>query len=142
MPIQVSAFMSKPVITLTPASTLREAIEKMEHHGVRHFPVGEGTKLLGIVSDRDVYKSLPAITAAHNVSIAQTLDSVTAEMVMAAVPLTVGPDDSVLTAAKVFATRRIGCVPVVDAETGHIVGIVTPRDVLRAIARSGALAQA
>jgi CBS domain-containing protein len=47
--------------------------------------------------------------------------------------LTVTPESSVATLVKLLADRRIGAVPVIDGE-GHVKGIVSERDVVRALA--------
>ncbi len=137
--IQVQTFMSRPVISLAPGDSLRQAVEKMEAHQVRHFPVVQDGPLVGVVSDRDVYKTLPALTDARRATAVETLDAVTVEMVMTKEVITIGPEDFLLTAAKIFASRKIGCLPVVEPVTGHLIGIITPQDVLRAAVASGAL---
>jgi len=141
MPMKVDDFMTRRVISLEPGLTLRMAIERMETHSIRHFPIVEGGKLLGVVSDRDIYKTLPALTSLQQLPIAETLDSVTVGMVMTQPVMTVGPEDTSLTAAKVFVARKIGCLPVVDPASGEVLGIITPRDVLRSAVQSGQLAR-
>ena len=50
--------------------------------------------------------------------------------------VTVAPHDSVATLVKVLSRNRIGAAPVVD-ETGHLVGIISERDVIHGLARYG-----
>ncbi|MEA2754110.1 MAG: hypothetical protein QOJ54_399 [Aliidongia sp.] len=47
--------------------------------------------------------------------------------------LTVTPDSSVAALVALLAERRIGAVPVIDGD-GHVKGIVSERDVVRALA--------
>jgi CBS domain-containing protein len=50
----VSEVMSKGLITVEPATSLREAAAIMTERWVRHLPVLEGGRLAGIVSQRDL----------------------------------------------------------------------------------------
>lgn len=50
--------------------------------------------------------------------------------------VTIGPDALVIEAAQLLARHRIGAVPVI--ETGRLVGILSERDIVRALARSAA----
>jgi signal-transduction protein with cAMP-binding, CBS, and nucleotidyltransferase domain len=50
----VSAMMSKDLITVDPGTSLREAARVMTEKWIRHLPVLEGGKLVGIVSQRDL----------------------------------------------------------------------------------------
>jgi CBS domain-containing protein len=50
----VSEVMSKDLITVEPTTSLREAAAIMTERWVRHLPVLEGGRLVGIVSQRDL----------------------------------------------------------------------------------------
>ncbi|HEV3474994.1 MAG TPA: CBS domain-containing protein [Actinomycetota bacterium] len=50
----VSEVMSKELITVQPAASLREAAAIMTEKWIRHLPVIEGGRLMGIVSQRDL----------------------------------------------------------------------------------------
>lgn len=50
----LSAVMSKDLITVDPGTSLREAARIMTEKWIRHLPVLEGGKLVGIVSQRDL----------------------------------------------------------------------------------------
>lgn len=54
MDTPVSEVMSKDLITVEPGASLREAAGIMTDKWIRHLPVLEGGKLLGIVSQRDL----------------------------------------------------------------------------------------
>lgn len=53
---QVSEFMIKNVITVTPESTLKETLEKFIDHRIRHLPVVRDSRVVGVVSVKDVLK--------------------------------------------------------------------------------------
>lgn len=48
--------MSKPLITVTPKATIWEAIELMIASKVRHLPVVDGGALVGILTQRDLFR--------------------------------------------------------------------------------------
>jgi CBS domain-containing protein len=50
----VSDVMSKDLITVEPATSLREAARIMTDRWIRHLPVLEGGRLVGVVSQRDL----------------------------------------------------------------------------------------
>jgi CBS domain-containing protein len=54
MDTPVSDVMSKDLITVEPGASLREAAGIMTDKWIRHLPVIEGGKLVGIVSQRDL----------------------------------------------------------------------------------------
>jgi acetoin utilization protein AcuB len=99
---------------------------------VRHLPVMDGDRLVGVVSLRDLL--------AHSLSRALDfeprqrrvfLKSVDVREAMSKRLLTVRPEAPVKEAAETMLRHRIGCLPVVDA-AGALVGIVTETDLLRA----------
>ncbi len=51
--MRVSELMATNVITCKPENTVLEAMALMKRHKIRHLPVVEGGKVLGIVSIRD-----------------------------------------------------------------------------------------
>jgi acetoin utilization protein AcuB len=91
----------------------------MQAEGLRHLPVIERKRVLGIISDRDLRQ--------HTNEMTETL----VETVMTADPVTVSPHASVEEAASLMLVERIGCLPVV--EDGGLVGIITTTDLLRAL---------
>ncbi|MFA9430999.1 CBS domain-containing protein [Egicoccus sp. AB-alg2] len=54
--LRVSDVMTSPVHTCTPASTTDELMEQMTERRIRHLPVCDGGRLVGIVSIGDVVK--------------------------------------------------------------------------------------
>lgn len=53
----VSAFMTKDVITISPAQTIEDCMALMTKEHIRHLPVVEGDKVVGLVSIGDVVKA-------------------------------------------------------------------------------------
>ncbi len=51
---RVGEILSQPAITIAPDETIEECMERMTVHRIRHLPVVEGEKLIGVVSIGDV----------------------------------------------------------------------------------------
>ena len=54
----VKQVMSKPLITGTPDMTVQDAVNLMLEKRIRQLPIVEGSKLVGIVTDRDLMRSV------------------------------------------------------------------------------------
>jgi len=55
---QVGQIMSSPVITVSPDEAVHRCMEIMTEHRVRHLPVVEKSKLMGIISIGDLVKAV------------------------------------------------------------------------------------
>jgi CBS domain-containing protein len=53
---EIAHWMSAAPKTVSPASTLEEARDLMDRSHIRHLPVTEGTRLVGMLSMRDLIK--------------------------------------------------------------------------------------
>ncbi len=104
--------------------TMADAYRRMTHHGVRHLPVVDGDKLIGILTERDVM--------AFRAGVGESEDWWRAPVAraMSRPPQTANPDDSVTEVAGRLAAAKIGALPVV--ERGHLIGLVTAADILGA----------
>ena len=132
--LSVESWMSKRVFTTKPESRLIDAFEMMRDHRIRHVPVVEGGKLVGIVSDRDVRSALPSRNALQGgwASLGEALLEAHISQVMSLMPITIAPSASIREAAQVMCRAKIGALPVVDE--GKLVGIVSAEDILWAVA--------
>ncbi|MEW6262654.1 MAG: CBS domain-containing protein [Thermodesulfobacteriota bacterium] len=120
--MQVSQIMSHQVITLGPESGLEEAVRLMKEHDIRHLPVVEGDRLVGLVTERDVRSALfPAL-----------IEEIKIKDLMIAEPLTIGPEVLIEEAARIIYRHKIGCLPVVDKKR-RLKGILTVADLLAAL---------
>jgi len=54
----VREIMTGSPITVTPASTVEECMRLMTHHRVRHLPVVDGGRVVGVVSIGDLVKAI------------------------------------------------------------------------------------
>ena len=128
----VEDVMSRSVVTLTPDHTLREAIELLRSRTIRHLPVVGGSKVVGIVTDRDVKRATPSLHSSIDRSgYERVLETTTVAQFMTREPLTVPPNSKLKAAVKIFLDRKVGALPVV--EDGRLVGILTDIDILRVV---------
>jgi acetoin utilization protein AcuB len=112
----VTAWMSCPVHTVEPGSAAAEAVSLLRRHGIRHLPVTESGRVVGVVTDRDLRGVDPAVPV---------------RAVMSRPVLDVTPRTRIDRAARLLFDRRIGCLPVVDE--GRLVGILTQTDAVAAL---------
>jgi CBS domain-containing protein len=115
----VGELMSRKVTTVGTAMSAPMAMQIMLASGVRHLPVIDDGKLVGILSDRDF------LTWSDDVK----LSDLSVREVMTEEPETTTEEEDVPTAAGRMAAQRIDCLPVVDAES-QVVGILTSSDIV------------
>ncbi len=135
----VQDIMQAELITITPETTLPEALRLVQRRGVRHLPVVENGNLVGIVSDRDLKRAMPsAATSLSAQELNYLLDRVKVGEFMTRGVITIAPMFPVEETARIMVTEKISALPV--TEGGRLVGIVTETDVLRLFAKAmGAL---
>ena len=127
----VNAVMARSPVTVRPDTTLPEAIKLLKSQRVRRLPVLDGTRLVGIVTDRDLKEAMPSQATSLSIwEITSLLASLTVREVMTASVLTTTPDTLLVDAAYTMLNHKIGGLPVIDADH-HLVGVVTVTDVLR-----------
>lgn len=131
MPRTVADIMTREVVTLREEDNLVSVSPIMTRLRVRHLPVVDGTKLVGLLTHRDLLRlslnALDAITQSRDRDAkAQTFVA----KVMNRDVRTVGPDVAISIAARQLIDNKFGCLPVVDDE-GNLVGIVTEHDFLK-----------
>lgn len=129
----VKDIMTTDMLVLREEDSLAHVEDQMRAHHVHHFPVVDGTKLVGMVSHRDVLKlSGSALNrdVVHTHSNEALEEGIFVASVMAQVPVRVPPDMPVLDAAKLLTINRFGCLPVTEAD-GTLLGLVTENDCVR-----------
>lgn len=124
--------MSSPV-TLKIEDILGLADDIMTLARIRHIPIIEGKRVVGILSQRDLFRS--ALVKAMGFKPAEQKDllkSLHIQEVMSQPVITVTRETTVKRAARLMMEKKIGCLPVVEGET--LVGLVTETDILRYVA--------
>jgi acetoin utilization protein AcuB len=120
--------MTREVVTVGPDATAAKALAICRERRIRHLPVLENERLVGLISDRDLRSAVPEFGDPKR---AAALARVRVGDKMTRRVITVYPLDPIEYAAREMYERKIGCLPVVEGE--ELVGIVTSSDVMRAL---------
>ncbi len=124
--MKISTVMTREPLTVRSDCTAAEALRLMDEEEVRHLPVIEGGRLVGIVSDRELFGHTGwRILGGYDETDAPTV----VEDVMATKVIRVAPEDQVLSVLMELMASEVGCLPVLDGE--ELVGIVTEMDMLK-----------
>lgn len=136
--IRVSEIMTRDPIVLNEEDNLADIQKGMEYFHLRHVPVVDGEKLVGLVSQQEILKY--AVSALERAGAAQQREqwleehTFVAEVMNRDVP-TVHPDAPATDAAQVLADSHVGCLPVVDADN-TLLGVITETDMLKLLVKT------
>ena len=119
--------MTNEVVTVRPTDTLKDVCLLMHERNIRHLPVVEGGRLIGVITDRDVHGATSSLCEEPT-----TPQGVVGD-VMSSPPVTADPLDPVEDAARTMRALKIGCLPVLAGE--GLAGIITGIDLLDALLR-------
>jgi CBS domain-containing membrane protein len=127
----VSDLMTPEPMTASETTSLLAAWERMKIARIRHMPIVRGTRLVGLVTSRDILAASPSRLVDEDEDMAkEMLSRVPVSEVMRRELITIRPDSDVETACNVLLERKIDCLPVVDADY-ELIGIVTASDFLK-----------
>lgn len=121
--MRVSDIMGRKIVTVGEGDSLALALQVMLWNGVHNLPVMRGERLVGILSEGDVLRA--------EVEKPLKLATVVKEVMSPAEH--VHPNADLADAASDMSTRKVDCLPVVDA--GQLVGVLTRTDVLSNLAQ-------
>jgi acetoin utilization protein AcuB len=130
----VKQVMSSELRTLKRESSVRLAMKLLVLGDIRHLPVLDDGRLVGIVSERDLQPLfagvLEKVERPDDVErrLSQPISNVMTTHVLA-----VNPETELVDAVEIMVANRIGALPVVETETAKVVGIVSYVDVLKAV---------
>jgi CBS domain-containing protein len=122
--VDISQLMTEAAVTDSPDDTLAEASAKMRGEQTGSLLIMEGDRLMGIVTERDVLRT---------VAEGQDPKSVSLTDVMTTDVVTITPDTQLKEAAEIMFQKWFRHLPVVTEE-GKVVGIVSLRDLLALVA--------
>jgi len=129
----VGEIMSADLMTLKLTDTLRLADDMMNLAHVRHFPVLDQGKIVGVVNQDDLlHASMASLVRHPQDTPRQALATVAVKEVMKPAE-TISRETSIYDAAAIMVERGIECLLVVDGES--LAGLVTRTDLLRQLAR-------
>jgi acetoin utilization protein AcuB len=129
--MNVEDVMTAEVTALTADQSLFDVIEMFRTRRIRHAPVMDEGRLIGVVTDRDVKRATPSLhSGVGRDEYERVLNTTLVSQIMTREPLTVTPQTPVKEALKILIDEKIGALPVLNG--GDLVGIVTEIDMLRA----------
>lgn len=106
--------------TLAPTDTISVAAERVRRYGFEGFPVVEEGRIVGMLTRREIDRALHHGLQNHLVS-----------RYMRSGEVFVTPDDPVSELRRVMNEHDWGQVPVLDSDTGALLGIVTRTDLIK-----------
>ena len=123
--------MSKPVISITPETTINVAFDLLRKNNIRRLPVlSKDGNLIGIVTELDLINASPSLaTTLSKWEMNYLLEKITIEKVMSRDVITVDPSTPIEQAAKVMVDNKISGMPVM--ENGKIIGMITETDLFK-----------
>jgi acetoin utilization protein AcuB len=121
----VQDIMTRAPLAIPPDKTLASTYRLMLERRLRHLPVLDGERLVGVVTDRDLRSATSALATTPFAPGARVSDVMTRDV------RTARPLDAIEEAARMMRELKIGCLPVVDED--KLVGIVTGMDLLDAL---------
>jgi acetoin utilization protein AcuB len=121
----IREIMHKNPITISPETPLCEAYKIMQEKNIRHLPVIENEKLIGIVTDRDLRLATSKLAEKPF----NPKDCV--KEIMSSPVQTTAPSDPIEIATKIMRELKISSLPVLENQ--KLVGIVTGADLLDAM---------
>jgi len=125
----VSKKMQRNVITISKNERMTTAKKILQEKNIRHLPVVDGKKLVGLVTNMDIRKAEASPATSLEIrELHYLLDKLTVGEIMTKNIITISPDISVEEATTLLHDNKIGCLPVV--EDGNLVGMITENDVM------------
>lgn len=129
----VSKIMVTDVVALDRNASLGIAKDIMDQRRLRHFPVVENGNVVGVVSQRDLFRaSLASMLGYEERTKKAFLDNLSIKGIMSDSPITVTADTRISEAARLMVEKKVGCLPVVDGK--RLIGLVTETDFLKVLA--------
>jgi len=120
---RLSEIMASPVVTCTPDSTVNAVARRLTEHGISFLVVvNPQNEPIGIITGSDL---VAKVLAPDNVN----AHSMTARDVMRPSPPTMTPDTYMYEAMAFMTSHGLNHLPIIDRN--QLVGIVTPRDLMR-----------
>lgn len=111
--------MVKDPITVDPEVLVLDAQEIMRSWGMRHLPVLDKEKVVGVLSEGDIFRSI-AIKGTNQLKVRDAMNDI---------PFIVSPHVSLKEVAYEMAQQKYECV-LVSSEQGKVMGIFTTTDAL------------
>ena len=129
--VPVSTIMTKNVVKLNLQDDLTKAESLFKKNKIRHIPVVNGNKIIGMLSYTDLLRISFADDSIDDDEIidATVYNMFTVEQVMAKNLITINPETTIKEAAEIISNKEFHALPV--CEGSLLVGIVTTTDLIK-----------
>ncbi len=125
--ITVAEAMTRDPLTIGPQASLLDAQALMASKGIRHLPVMENNRLVGILSETDLLAATASqLEVRDDTELAMQEAATPVSACMTARVAVVHPRDSLRRAGLFLQKNRYGCLPVLEED--QLVGIITEYD--------------
>jgi len=129
----VRDWMSKEVITIDADETMQQAIGLLKEHDIRILPVMKDSKLIGIITDRDLKRASASDATSLDIhELLYLISKIKVKDIMTRKSITIPSDYTVEEAAEVLLKNKISGTPVIGSQ-GEIVGVITKSDIFRVL---------
>jgi len=127
----IGNWMTKTPISVNPETSMMRAAKTIKDKAVHMLPVVDAeNKVVGVVTDRDLKEASPSKATTLDVhELYYLLSEIKVKDIMTSKVYSLTPADTVERAAVLMRDKRIGGLPIVDAEN-RLVGVITESDVL------------
>lgn len=145
--VRVRDVMTSLVVSMQPDEAIHQAAARLARNRISGGPVLKDGKVVGVVSEADLIRAvMPPVHIDHGSSVLDVLGLLvrtkpkehehgkTVGEVMNPIVISIGPDESIWSAASVMELRGVKRLPVVDEE-GYLLGIISRADLIKTMAR-------
>ncbi len=126
----ISSIMTESVKTINLNDDLRSVKSMFAKGNIRHLPVMDGDKLVGMVSKNDIMRlSFGSVFDNQGDADEAVLDMLSVDQVMTHDVKSIDIDATVKDVAEIFVSSHFNSLPVMN--DGNVAGIVTSTDIIR-----------
>lgn len=129
----VENWMNPNVITVDADDSMLDATKLLKEHNIRHLPVLEKGKLVGVITDRDLKRASPSdATSLEAHELLYLIANIKVREIMTKNPITVPYNYTIEEAAEILLQAKISGMPVVDKD-GDVIGTITQTDLFKVL---------
>jgi acetoin utilization protein AcuB len=129
----VENWMNPNVITVDADDSMLDATKILKEHNIRHLPVLEKGKLVGVITDRDLKRASPSdATTLEAHELLYLIATIKVREIMTKNPITVPYNYTIEEAAEILLQAKISGMPVVNKD-GDVIGTITQTDLFKVL---------
>ena len=131
--ITIANLMTKQLRTVEADDKLELVKKLMDEYSIHHIPVCDGDRIIGLISQTDLYFFLKGIksNSYQNMLNDMRLRNYVAKEIMTTQLTTLKPDDTVMQALEIFRDNNFKAIPIVENE--RLVGILSTYDIINKV---------